>query len=245
MWCVAVASAETDTNGQMSLPADSSGNGSVDSGIQLSPGAAAGIGAGGSLALVAILLAIFLIIRKRRKRKDDWGLKRPSMTTSSHPPSFLMTSPSSQPSSSYEPSPSGRRSFVGRPPVRLISSGDGPRSPSYELDGTAPGTGPITSTDHLRPNSSSQRAVSWQSSGNTIAAELSQSPWSTVSKDASQYRHFSHARSSPPSSSTKSPASNQERRSYGFPSQRSSPNIERNGFSFPSKTPADADSSER
>lgn len=198
-------------------------------GVKLSAGAAAGIGVGGALLLVAIFGLIFFLFRRRgRKRREEKNQLRPDSPQSNHQPPLIPYSPPPQFSSPYEQPHEGKYGPGDPPPMTLAPQyGQSPIRP-HELE---------SSGTHNSPNLSAYRSQSEsmtpkRSPSPGIVAPLPRSPPVPMSSSGFQYTHQSNPQVSPPVGGQRTPGSNHESGSYGFPSHETSPNPEAGSFQF-------------
>lgn len=106
------------------------------------------------------------------------------------------------------------------------------RNTSHELDSAARLGSPQTSAYQSQTASMTPRRIpSPLSTG--ILAPQPRSPPPMLSSSGFQYQHQPHGQISPPiGTGQRTPGSNHESGSYGFPSQEASPNPDGEGFQF-------------
>lgn len=204
---------------------------SADGGHKLSPGAAAGIGVGGALLLVAIVGAIIFLFRRARKRKQGRHRSLSHSVPPTHHPSLVPTSPPPQFSPPYEPSREIKTVYYDPPPMALGPQHGHQHVFPHELDSAAVTGSPQTSAYQAQSEgTAAEQLPSPPLAG--IVAPQPHSPPPTVSSSGFQYHKRAPGQVSPPQGSQRSRGSNFDNSSYGFPSQEPSPNPEVEGFPF-------------
>ena len=222
----------TDAGTQSTAGIYSPGTSSSSEGHKLSTGAAAGIGVGGALLLVAVLgLAVFFF-RRAHKRKQR--LKQPpsNFAPSSHHPSLGPTSPPPPISSPYEqPQEEAKVGYNDPPPMTLVPNYGDELNTSHELDSSALASGRQTSAYQSQAAIMTPKPLpSPRPTG--IVAPQPRSPPPALTSSGFQYQQQSRGQISPPTGGQRTPGSNHESGSYGFPSQEASPSMDAEGFQF-------------
>lgn len=206
------------------------GTNSSKKGNRLSVGAAAGIGAGGALFVVAFCAIIFFIFRKVRQRKRV-PQQAPPAFASTHRPSIAPKSPPPQFSSPYEQPQEAKMVYTDPPPMALAPNQYGHRSLSHELDTSGfPGTPPISAYQSQSASMTPRQFPSPSSTG--IIAPQPRSPAPPLSRNGLHQYPQPQSQVSPPiGAGQRTPGSNNES-GYGFPSQDASPNPESESLHF-------------
>lgn len=196
----------------------------------LSVGAAAGIGVGGALLLVAVIGLGFFLFRMARKRKQ--GLNQPPshFNPSTHHPSMGPNSPPPHFSSPYAQAQEVKMGYGDPPPMTLVPNYPHGRSTSHELDSAALAGSPHVSAYHSQSASlTPKRYPSPLSTG--ILAPQPRSPPPALTSSGFQYHNQPRGHVSPPiGGGQRTPGSNHDSVSYGFPSHETSPNPDAEGF---------------
>jgi hypothetical protein len=189
------------------------------------------------LLLVAVVGLTFFLFRRARKRRQRLNrpLPPPNFPSSNHHPSLAPTSPPPVFSSPYEQPQEAKFGFQEPPPMTLVPNYGHQRLPSHELDSSAIRTGsPQISAYQSQTSSTTPRRVSSPAPAGIIAP-LPRSPPPALSSSGFQYQHqrqLSHGQVSPPIGGQRTPGSNHESGSYGFPSHEGSPNPDVDAFQF-------------
>lgn len=201
-------------------------------GHKLSLGAAAGIGVGGALLVVALLGLIFFFVRRARKRKQMLNQTHPpSFTGSHHHSSLYPNSPPPQFSSPYEQPQEVKSGQSEPPPMALIPNFGPQRIPSHELDSAAVRGSPQISAYHSQSSGGTPKRIPSPPSTGLIAPQP-RSPPPALTSSGFRYHEQSRGQISPPIGGQRTPGSNHESGSYGFPSHEASPNPDGEGFQF-------------
>jgi hypothetical protein len=117
------------------------------------------------------------------------------------------------------------------PPMTLIPNYGHPRILSHELDSSALAGSPQMSAYQSQSQSMTpKRSPSPAEAG--IIAPQPRSPPPTLTSSGFQYHQPSQGHVSPPTGGQRTPGSNHETSSYGFPSHEGSPNPDFEGFKF-------------
>jgi hypothetical protein len=223
------AATATGADGEPTAGTSSSGT-SANGGYKLSPGAAAGIGVGAALLLVAIIGAIIFLFRRARKRKQGRHQSLAHSVPPTHHPSLAPTSPPPQ-FSPYAQPREVKTVYYDPPPMALGPQYGHQRVFPHELDSAAVTGSPQTSAYQAQSEgTAAERLPSPPSAG--IIAPQPHAPPPTVRSSGFQYHKRSPGQISPPQGSQRSRGSNHDNSSYGFPSQEPSPNPDAEGFPF-------------
>jgi hypothetical protein len=233
----------TGADGQPTAGTYPPGASSAPAGPKLSVGAAAGIGVGGALLLVAVLALVIFLLRRARRRKQNLDLPPHNVGPSTHHSSLGPTSPPSQFSSPYEQPQELKMNYGDPPPMTLVPNYGHPRILSHELDSSILAGSPQMSAYQSQSQSMTpKRSPSPTATG--IIAPQPRSPPPTLTSSGFQYHQPSQGHVSPPTGGQRTPGSNHETSSYGFPSHEGSPNPDFEGFKFQQGQQPDAGSPE-
>lgn len=182
--------------------------------------------------VVAVAGLVFFLFRRSRRRKQRLNQPPPpDFVPSTHHPSLAPTSPPPQFSSPYEQPQEVKMGYGDPPPIALVPNNSHQRIPSHELDSSAVVSSPETSAYHSQSATMTpKRSPSPTSMG--IIAPQPRSPPPALTSSGFQYQHQPHGQISPPVGGQRTPGSNHESGSYGFPSHEASPNPDIEGFQF-------------
>ncbi len=181
--------------------------------------------------MVAILGLAFFLFRRARKRKQS-QTQPPNFAPSTHHPSLAPTSPPPQFSSPFSQPQEVKAGYGDPPPMSLAYDYGHGRNTSHELDSAARAGSPQTSAYQSQAASMTPRRIpSPLSTG--IYAPQPRSPPPVLTSSGFQYQHQPNDQVSPPlGTGQRTPKSNHESGSYGFPSHEASPNPDSEGFRF-------------
>jgi hypothetical protein len=225
------ATATGTAPGVQSTAGSHTGSSSSSGGNTLSAGAAAGIGVGGALVAVGIAALIFFLCRRARKRKQMRNQPPSNFGSSMHHPSITPSSPPPQFPSPFEQPQEMKMGFNEPPAMPVVPHYGHQRTLSHELETSLPASSPQMSAYQSQHESITPKRLP---SPQVVAIHAPQprSPPPALTSSGFQYHHQSMGQVSPPLGGQRTPGSNPDSASYGFPSHEASPNPEAEGFQF-------------
>lgn len=184
------------------------------------------------MGLVGIIALAFFLFRRSRKQKRSLNQPPSNGALSAHHQSLTPSSPPPKFDSSYEHAQEIKSGYGDPPPMTLVPNTGRQRGQSHELDTAAARNNPHVGAYQAQSGNMTPNRIPSPASARIVAPQPRAAPPPALANSGFQYQARSYSQTSPPTSDQRTPGSNHESGSYGFPSQDPSPHPDMEAFQF-------------